>query len=112
MAMGGIRDQVGGGFHRYATDAIWVVPHFEKMLYDNAQLASVYTEAFARWQNPEYRRVAEEALGWIAREMTSEEGGFFSALDADSEGGEGAYYLCLLRATTAVRRRNEGYLSS
>ena len=112
MAMGGIRDQVGGGFHRYATDAIWVVPHFEKMLYDNAQLASVYTEAFARWQNPEYRRVAEEALGWIAREMTSEEGGFFSALDADSEGGEGAYYLWLQKEITDVLGLEEGDLFS
>ena len=110
--MGGIRDQVGGGFHRYATDAIWVVPHFEKMLYDNAQLASVYTEAFARWQNPEYRRVAEEALGWIAREMTSEEGGFFSALDADSEGGEGAYYLWLQKEITDVLGLEEGDLFS
>src|SRR5438552_4140059 len=112
MAMGGIRDQVGGGFHRYATDAIWVVPHFEKMLYDNAQLASVYTEAFGRWQNPEYRRVAEEALGWIAREMTSEEGGFFSALDADSEGGEGAYYLWLQKEITDVLGLEEGDLFS
>jgi len=93
MAMGGIRDHVGGGFHRYSTDAVWLVPHFEKMLYDNAQLAGVYAEAFARWKDPEHRRVAEEALAWVAREMTTPEGGFYSALDADTEVGEGATYL-------------------
>jgi uncharacterized protein YyaL (SSP411 family) len=110
MAMGGIRDHVGGGFHRYATDAIWLVPHFEKMLYDNAQLASVYTEAFGRWNDPEHRRVAEETLGWVLREMTSEEGGFFSALDADSEGGEGAYYLWVLKEITDVLGPEDGEL--
>ena len=93
MAMGGIRDHVGGGFHRYATDAVWLVPHFEKMLYDNAQLAGVYAEAFTRWKDPEHRRVAEETLAWVAREMTTPEGGFYSALDADTEAGEGATYL-------------------
>ncbi|HYQ90302.1 MAG TPA: DUF255 domain-containing protein, partial [Candidatus Binatia bacterium] len=75
MAMGGIRDHVGGGFHRYSTDAEWLVPHFEKMLYDNAQLASVYAEAFARWGDPEHRSAAEETLAWVVREMTAEEGG-------------------------------------
>ncbi len=108
MAMGGIRDQVGGGFHRYSTDAIWLVPHFEKMLYDVAQLVSVYTEAFARWKDPEYRRVVEEAIAWVAREMTSEEGGFYSALDADSEGGEGAYYLWPKKEITDVLGAEEG----
>ncbi len=112
MAMGGIRDHVGGGFHRYATDATWLVPHFEKMLYDNAQLALVYTDAFARWQNPEYRRVAEETLAWVGREMTSKEGGFFSALDADSEGGEGAYYLWLQKEITDALGPEEGDLFS
>ncbi len=110
MAMGGIRDHVGGGFHRYATDAIWLVPHFEKMLYDNAQLASVYTEAFGRWKDAEHRRVAEETLGWVLREMTSEEGGFYSALDADSEGGEGAYYLWVLKEITDVLGPEDGDL--
>src|SRR4029077_6426657 len=75
MAMGGIRDHVGGGFHRYSTDAEWLGAHFEKMLYDNAQLAGVYAEAFTRWKDPEHRRVAEDALAWVAREMTSPEGG-------------------------------------
>ncbi len=112
MAMGGIRDHVGGGFHRYATDAIWLVPHFEKMLYDSAQLASVYTEAFARWNHPEYRRVAEETVAWIVREMTAEEGGFYSALDADSEGGEGAYYLWLQKEIIDVLGAEDGELFS
>ncbi|TMQ59174.1 MAG: thioredoxin domain-containing protein, partial [Candidatus Eisenbacteria bacterium] len=110
MAMGGIRDHVGGGFHRYATDATWLVPHFEKMLYDNAQLASVYAEAFARWGDPEYRSAAEETLAWVTREMTAEEGGFYSALDADSEGGEGAYYLWSLKEITDVLGREVGDL--
>ena len=110
MAMGGIRDHVGGGFHRYATDATWLVPHFEKMLYDNAQLASVYAEAFARWGDPEYRSAAEETLAWVTREMTAEEGGFYSALDADSEGGEGAYYLWSLKEITDVLAREVGDL--
>jgi hypothetical protein len=110
MAMGGIRDHIGGGFHRYATDAIWLVPHWEKMLYDNAQLAAIYSEAFARWSDPEYRRVTEETLAWVLREMTSEEGGFFSALDADSEGGEGAYYLWILKEITDVLGLEDGEL--
>jgi uncharacterized protein YyaL (SSP411 family) len=110
MAMGGIRDHVGGGFHRYATDAIWLVPHFEKMLYDNAQLASVYAEAFTRWGDPEYRRVVEDTLAWMAREMKAEEGAFYSALDADSEGGEGAYYLWSLEEITGALGQEEGEL--
>ncbi|MDH3655560.1 MAG: thioredoxin domain-containing protein [Myxococcales bacterium] len=84
MAAGGIYDQVGGGFHRYSTDAQWLVPHFEKMLYDNAQLAVVYLEAWQHTGDLAYQRVAREILDYVAREMTSPEGGFYSATDADS----------------------------
>ena len=84
MAAGGIYDHVGGGFHRYSTDAQWLVPHFEKMLYDNAQLAVVYLEAWQHTGDPAYERIAREILDYVAREMTSPEGGFYSATDADS----------------------------
>jgi hypothetical protein len=84
MAAGGIYDHVGGGFHRYSTDAQWLVPHFEKMLYDNAQLAVVYLEAWQHMGEPAYERVAREILDYIASEMTSSDGGFYSATDADS----------------------------
>jgi uncharacterized protein YyaL (SSP411 family) len=84
MAAGGIYDHVGGGFHRYSTDSRWLVPHFEKMLYDNAQLAVVYLEAWQHTGDETYRRIAREILDYVAREMTSPEGGFYSATDADS----------------------------
>ena len=93
MAAGGMHDQVGGGFHRYAVDAIWLVPHFEKMLYDNAQLASVYTAAASVYRDPAYRRIAERTLGYVQREMTHAEGAFFSAQDAEVNGREGLNYL-------------------
>ena len=92
MMEGGIRDHVGGGFHRYSTDRVWLVPHFEKMLYDNALLAKVYAEAYQLTKKPEYARVVRETLGWIVGEMKSPEGGFYSAQDADTSEGEGTYY--------------------
>ena len=93
MAYGGMYDQIGGGFHRYSVDAKWLVPHFEKMLYDNAQLAKVYLRAYQLTQAPRYRRVAEEIFSFIFREMTAPEGGFYSALDAETDAEEGKYYV-------------------
>jgi uncharacterized protein YyaL (SSP411 family) len=93
MAFGGIYDQVGGGFHRYSTDAYWLVPHFEKMLYDNALLARLYLHAWQITGNPLYRRITEETLDYVVREMTDAGGGFYSAQDADSEGVEGKFFV-------------------
>ena len=93
MAYGGIYDQLGGGFARYSTDRQWKVPHFEKMLYDNAQLITLYSETFIFTKNPLYKQVVEDTLAWMKREMTSDQGMFYSALDADSEGVEGKYYV-------------------
>jgi uncharacterized protein len=92
MAEGGICDQLGGGFHRYSTDTIWLVPHFEKMLYDNALLSQTYARAFQVTGEESYRTVAEETLAWMEREMLLPNGGYAAALDADTGGREGAYY--------------------
>ena len=93
MAQGGLYDVVGGGFHRYATDNDWLVPHFEKMLYNQAQLATVYAKAYALTQIPFYKRITTEILDYVLREMRATNGGFYSATDADSAGGEGIFFI-------------------
>ncbi len=93
ILMGGLYDQVGGGFARYSTDKEWLAPHFEKMLYDNGQLLSIYSYAYQLTQDKNFHEASERTIAWLAREMTSEENGFYSALDADSEGVEGKFYV-------------------
>jgi uncharacterized protein YyaL (SSP411 family) len=105
---GGIRDHVGGGFHRYSTDRVWLVPHFEKMLYDNALLARVYAEAYQVTRKEEYAEVVRETLSWLSREMRDEGGGFYSAQDADTSEGEGTYYTWTSEEVAEAAGKGDG----
>ncbi len=102
MANGGIYDQLGGGFHRYTVDAIWLVPHFEKMLYDNAQLSRIYLHLFQITKDEFYRRIAVETLDYVKREMLDARGGFYTAQDADSEGVEGKFFVWIPEEISAI----------
>ena len=93
MARGGIYDQIGGGFHRYSTERTWLIPHFEKMLYDNAQLVELYARAYRTTKDPQHKRIVEETLRYIEREMTSPEGAFYSSQDAETDAEEGRFYV-------------------
>ncbi|MDX6693813.1 MAG: uncharacterized protein QOF02_1416 [Blastocatellia bacterium] len=112
MAEGGMYDQLGGGFHRYSTDARWLVPHFEKMLYDNALLARLYLHAYQVTRNDFYKRIAEETLDYVAREMTDERGGFYSTQDADSEGHEGKFFVWTIDEIREILGAEDGALFS
>ncbi len=102
MWNGGIHDHIGGGFHRYSTDERWLLPHFEKMLYDNAQLMSAYADGYQLTQEPRYREAVADIYAWLSREMTHADGGFFSALDSESEGEEGKFYVWTTEELEAV----------
>ena len=108
MAQGGIYDHVGGGFHRYSVDAKWLVPHFEKMLYDNAQLLRIYSQAYVITGEPLYKTVVEESAGYLLREMHQPEGGFYSTQDADSEGDEGKFFVWTLAEIDALLGAEDG----
>jgi uncharacterized protein YyaL (SSP411 family) len=112
MRSGGIFDQVGGGFHRYSTDAQWRVPHFEKMLYDQALLVMAYTEAYLATHKPEFRKTAEEIISYVIRDLISPEGAFFSAEDADSAGGEGAFYLWTTGETEEILGKEDAIVAA
>jgi len=110
MSLGGMYDQLGGGFHRYSVDAKWLVPHFEKMLYDNALLSRFYLHLFQATKDPAARRIAEETLDYVVREMTDAAGGFYSSQDADSEGEEGKFFVWSRREVLEILGDREGEL--
>jgi hypothetical protein len=112
MRLGGIFDHIGWGFHRYSTDESWQVPHFEKMLYDQALLALAYTETYQATRNEAYQKTAREIFDYVLQEMKSEEGGFFSAEDADSEGEEGKFYLWSWEEISHILKKEEADLAS
>lgn len=110
MAEGGMYDQLGGGFHRYSTDARWLAPHFEKMLYDNALLSRLYLHVFQQTKDEFYKRIAEETLDYVLREMTDERGGFYSTQDADSEGHEGKFFVWTVDEVKEILGEEDGAL--
>ena len=112
MAEGGIYDQVGGGFARYSVDEHWAIPHFEKMLYDNGWLMRLYADAWAATRNPVFERVCDETAAWVMREMQSPEGGYYSSLDADSEGVEGKFYVWTVDEVRALLDTQEFAIAS
>ena len=112
ISMGGIYDQIGGGFSRYSVDRYWFAPHFEKMLYDNAQLMSLYSEAYSVAKDDSFKAVVYESFQWLEREMTHAQGGFYSALDADSEGVEGKYYIWSKGELTEKLKEDEPLISA
>ena len=112
MASGGIYDQLGGGFCRYSVDDYWMIPHFEKMLYDNGPLLAVYSETYAATRDPVFQRISEETAQWVMREMQSPQGGYYSTLDADSEGEEGKFYVWTPNAVQALLSDEEYAVTS
>jgi hypothetical protein len=110
MAGGGVYDQLGGGFHRYAVDAVWLVPHFEKMLYDNALLSRLYLHVYQATKDEFYKQVVTEILDYVVREMTNEKGGFYSTQDADSEGIEGKFFVWSPEEVEEILGKDDAYL--